>query len=189
MSNALKIEIRGSATIVRFTRPEIRNPLSVFVLEELQSTVEGLTRICGRLIFTGRDGVFASGADLREIAGVTADESREFALRGQRLMSSIERLECLTIAAVNGYCFGGALDLALSCKVRIAQPQAVFAHPGTGLGIITGWGGTQRLPRLVGRGNALEMFMTAGRFNADQALRMGLVDKIVEDAVSAAVEW
>jgi enoyl-CoA hydratase/carnithine racemase len=139
----LQIEQRENAVIVRFTRPEIRNPLSVIVLDRLESVITGIPGDRA-LIFTGSEDVFASGADLREISSVTGSTAREFALRGQSLMSSIDGLPQMTIAAINGYCFGGALDLALSCKRRIASPTAKFAHPGTGLGIITGWGGTQR---------------------------------------------
>jgi len=92
-----------------------------------------------------------------------------------------------TVAGVNGYCFGGGLDLALACDKRIAAPNATFCHPGAGLGIITGWGGTRRLPRLVGRGNALSMFFTAEPINAYEALRIGLIDEIDPDPVAAAM--
>ena len=95
----------------------------------------------------------------------------------------------ITIAAVNGYCFGGALDLALACKRRISGQGARFAHPGTGLGIITGWGGTQRLPRLIGRSAALEMFFTAEAIDAEQALAIGLADEIADDPLSRAVQF
>jgi enoyl-CoA hydratase len=186
MSNALEIERRGGATIVRFIRPEIRSPLSVFVLEELAEIVGKADG--ERMIFTGTGNVFASGADLREIAAVTPEGAREFGLRGQRLMNSIAELECKTIAAVNGFCFGGALDLALACDVRIASAKAQFAHPGVGLGIITGWGGTQRLPRKIGQARTLEMLFTAERVGADEALRIGLVDAIADDVVTAALD-
>ena len=188
MSNALQIEHRDGVTIVRFTRPEIRSPLSVFVLEELAQIVGSIDAGCRRLIFTGTGDAFASGADLREIAAVDRDAAREFALRGQRLMTAIADLECETIAAVNGFCFGGALDLALACDIRIASPAAQFAHPGVGLGIITGWGGTQRLPRKIGEARALEMFYTARRVDAAEALSFGLVDRLADDALAAAVE-
>jgi enoyl-CoA hydratase/carnithine racemase len=86
-----------------------------------------------------------------------------------------------TLAAVNGYCFGGALDLAVACDKRIAAPDAVFCHPGVSLGIITGWSGTQRLPRLIGEAKALEMFLTAKRVGAREALKIGLIDRIAEN--------
>jgi enoyl-CoA hydratase/carnithine racemase len=103
-------------------------------------------------------------------------------------MNRIATLPQLTIAAIDGPCFGGALDLALACDRRLSTERSIFAHPGTGLGIITGWGGTQRLPRLIGQGRALEMFFTAGRFTANEALRMGLLDELVEDPVAEALK-
>jgi enoyl-CoA hydratase len=163
----------------------MRNPLSVDVLCELHRIVD--TVVDGRvLIFTGSKDVFASGADLREISGVTVESAREFSLRGQSLMMKISLLQ--TIAAINGYCFGGALDLVLACKTRIASPNAVFSHPGANLGIITGWGGTQRLPQLIGQANALEMFFTAKRVEVDEALSIGLIDSIADDPLEAAIE-
>lgn len=184
-------EIVGDALVVRFARPEIRSPLSLAVLDELDAIVERCATDAEihRVIFTGTDDVFASGADLREIAAVTAGDAGDFAKRGQQLMSAIADLPKTTIAAINGYCFGGALDLALACDRRIASPNARFAHPGAGLGIITGWGGTQRLPRLVGEANALEMFFTAAPISAERAFSIGLIDEITDDAVRAASEF
>lgn len=141
-----------------------------------------------RLIFIGTDEVFASGADLREIAGLDSETARPFAERGQALMNAIANLSIVTIAAINGYCFGGALDLALACDYRVASPNAQFSHPGVTLGIITGWGGTQRLPRLVGEAVALEMLLTAGRFNAGWALKRGLVHELADDVLQRALE-
>jgi enoyl-CoA hydratase/carnithine racemase len=169
MSNAIIVEEIRRSLVVKFNRPELRNPLSIEVLESLSLVVSRAEETVNfdSLIFTGSDGVFASGADLRQIAEVAGgDEAREFALRGQSLMTRIAELRCETIAAINGICFGGALDLALSCDRRVASPDAVFSHPGANLGIITGWGGTQKLPRLTGEAKALEMFFTAKRVNA-----------------------
>jgi enoyl-CoA hydratase/carnithine racemase len=187
MADELQIEFTNRTMIVRFTRPEIRNPLSVTVLEQLGRIVDNCDSEIERLIFTGTGNVFASGADLREIAEVTTENVREFALRGQLLMAKIEALPQMTTAAINGYCFGGALDLALACNRRIASPDASFAHPGTGLGIITGWGGTQRLPRLIGTAFSTELFFTASPISADRALEIGLVDEIAEDPLAAAL--
>ncbi|MFM9905403.1 MAG: enoyl-CoA hydratase/isomerase family protein [Pyrinomonadaceae bacterium] len=185
-NKSLVTNIDGSTLTVRFKRPEIRNPLSVTVLEQLDVILAKLSCDLKTIIFTGSGDAFASGADLREIADVTAEAAKEFALRGQRLMAKIDALRQMTIAAINGYCFGGALDLALVCKRRIASPNAKFAHPGAGLGIITGWGGTQRLPRLIGEANALEMFFTAKPINAERALRIGLIDKVADDPLAQA---
>ena len=189
MSNAVAVEQIKSQIIIRFDRPEIRSPLSIDVLDELARIITGIEQRSDirHVIFTGADNVFASGADLREIAEIGPDRAREFAVRGQTLMNRISGLSLPTTAAVNGICFGGALDLALACKCRIASPDAVFSHPGANLGIITGWGGTQRLPRLVGEAKAMEMFFTAARLTALEALDCGLVDKISEDALVRAL--
>lgn len=189
MSNELELELRDVALIVRFTRPEIRNPLSITVLERLHEIVDRLavgSELKG-LIFTGTAESFASGANLKEIAAVTTDTAPEFARQGQQLMAKVAALPQITVAAINGFCFGGALDLALACDWRIASRSAKFAHPGAGLGIITGWGGTQRLPRLVGQTSALEMFFVAEAFDARHALRIGLVDMVADDIIEESL--
>ena len=189
MSNALIIEEADRHVIVRFNRPEIRSPLSIAILENLTRIVNDIESRdeIERIIFTGVGNVFASGADLREIAGVDGATAREFALRGQDLMNKISALHARTIAAVNGICFGGALDLALACDRRIASPNALFAHPGADLGIMTGWGGTQRLSRLVGQAVSLEMFFTAKRVDSHEGMLIGLVDEIADDPVAQAL--
>jgi enoyl-CoA hydratase/carnithine racemase len=189
MSNAVIIEEVDRNVVIRFNRPEIRSPLSISVLEILAGVVDeiGGRDDIERVIFTGVGNVFASGADLREIAGVSGDKAREFSLRGQDLMKNISQLRPTTIAAVNGVCFGGALDLALACDRRIASRDAVFSHPGADLGIMTGWGGTQRLPRLVGEAVSLEMFFTAKRVDCNAALLIGLVDEIADDPLALAL--
>jgi len=189
MSNLFQIEKSGRAVVIRFTRPQIRNPLSVSVLDDLHRTLDGLAdQDNSALIFTGTEDVFASGADLREISYVDEDHAREFAIRGQTLMSRIAALPIATTAAINGYCFGGALDLTLACDRRLASANARFAHPGAGLGIITGWGGTQRLPRLIGTAFANEMFFTASPIDAETALTIGLVDEINNRVLDRALE-
>ncbi len=191
LAAGLNVEKRGDVLIVRFTRPEIRSPLSVAVLDSVDAIVRSVPDIIGvkALVFTGTDNVFASGADLREIAAVTGERAPDFAVRGQRLMQQIAEVPQMTIAAVNGYCFGGALDLALACKMRIASPLARFAHPGAGLGIITGWGGTQRLPRLVGTARALEMFFTAAPIDAERALAINLIHEIADHPLERALSF
>ena len=190
MSNAIIIKNFQSGIVLRFNQPEIRSPLSISVIHELNRILDESETDASikAVIFTGTDDVFASGADLREIAEIAADNAREFALRGQNLMSRIADLKQSTIAAINGYCFGGALDLALACDKRIASPNATFSHPGTSLGIITGWSGTQRLPRLIGQANAFEMFFTARRVEAVDALRIGLIDEISDHPLEWAKE-
>lgn len=189
MSNAVIIENLPDAVIIRFNRPKERSPLSIFVLEKLENILENVNPNVKKIIFTGTGDVFASGADLREIAKITKDTAREFALRGQNLMNKIAATEQMTIAAVNGFCFGGALDLTLACDKRIAAPNAQFSHPGANLGIITGWGGTQRLPRLIGEARALEMFLTTKRVSAREALQIGLIDEIAENPLARASDF
>ena len=189
MSNPIAVETRGGVMIIRFTRPEIRNPLSVEVLESLDRIIDDnlVSLSVEKIVFTGTGNVFASGADLREITAVTPETAKEFSLGGQRLMNKIAGARKPAVAAINGFCFGGALDLALACSRRIASPAATFCHPGAGLGIITGWGGTQRLPRLIGQANALEMFFTAAPISAADALRIGLIDSISDDPLAASI--
>jgi enoyl-CoA hydratase len=181
-SQNISLEQSGDSLIVRFSRPEIRNPLSIEILTELHAMIDGVSsqKEIRKIIFTGTDDIFASGANLNEIAAVTSETAKEFAIRGQTLMQKIVDAPQTTIAFINGYCFGGALDLALACDVRVASPNAVFCHPGADLGIITGWSGTQRLPRLIGEAKALEMFFTAKRVDAEEALATGLIDRISE---------
>lgn len=184
------VEELGSLAVLRIDRPEQRNSLSVATLSNLDEAFSALSarEDISAVIFTGTNDVFASGADIRELQTLTPDSARAFAERGQQLFQRIAAARQLTIAAVNGYCMGGGLDLALACRLRVASPAAVFAHPGARLGIITGWGGTQRLPKLIGAARALEMFTIARRLSADEALEFGLISNIHADALACALE-
>jgi enoyl-CoA hydratase len=139
------------------------------------------------LVITGNDKFFSAGADLKEISELHGPAAFEFSKVGQRLMQQIAEFPAPVCAAVSGYCMGGGLDLALACRRRIASPQAIFGHRGAALGLLTGWGGTQRLPSLIGKGPALEMFVAATKVNAGQALHMGLVDAIADDPVAESL--
>lgn len=187
---AIVVEERAQIGVVRLNRPAARNPLSTPVLEELGQVVSRLcsTEHISAIVFTGSGDVFASGANIRELSQLNRDEGREFAARGQRLFRMISEARQLTIAAVNGYCMGGGLDLALACDIRCASRKAVFAHPGARLGIITGWGGTQRLPRLIGAARAFDMLLTARRVACDEAREFGLVDYVADEPVERACE-
>jgi enoyl-CoA hydratase len=184
------VEERGTLAVIRINRPEHKNSLSAATLSDLD---EALSTLSARddinaIIFTGTQDVFASGADIRELQTLTSDTALEFARRGQHLFQKISEARQLTIAAINGYCMGGGLDLALACRIRVASLGAVFAHPGARLGIITGWGGTQRLPALVGAPLAIEMFTTARRVTAVEALAVGIVMRIGPDSLACALE-
>ena len=179
-------------TIVTFNRPASRNSLSIATLSELDSLLSILVNkpALKTLIFTGVEDVFLSGANIRELSSLDSVTAREFSSLGQKLFQRLTDAPQLTIAAINGYCVGGGLDFALACDIRLAASTAVFAHPGARLGIITGWGGTQRLPRLIGKARAIEFFVTARLLVSNEALRIGLItgifDPVIEEALSIA---
>jgi len=131
---------------------------------------------------------FATGADIEEVASVEGAAARDFARAGQSLLNHVANFPLPIAAAIRGYCLGGGLDLALACHARIATYDASFGHPGASLGIITGWGGIQRLTRLIGRAAATQLLLTAERVPATQALTLGLVDELAPstDLVEAA---
>ena len=187
---AVVVETRGPAAILRLDRPRERNPLSASTLDELERALDSLAPRTGlrAIIFTGTGDAFASGADIRELRSLAPGAAAEFARRGQRLTQKISDAAALTVAAVGGYCMGGGLDLALACDLRVASRSSTFAHPGARLGIITGWGGTQRLPRLVGDARALEMFLTARRVSGAEALEIGLVNRLCDDPLDCALK-
>lgn len=137
------------------------------------------------LVIAG-DPNFSAGADLNEVSRLSGPDAFAFARMGQELMHVIANYPSPVYAAIQGHCLGGGLDLALACRYRIASPRAMFGHRGAALGLMTGWGGTQRLPRLIGKGRALEMFVAAEKIGAPEAMRIGLLDAIVEDPVAEA---
>jgi enoyl-CoA hydratase/carnithine racemase len=155
--------------------------------EEIENFVSGNDPVLP-LVISG-DPVFSAGADLAEIAALRGPAAYEFSKMGQELMNTVENYPAPVVAAIHGYCMGGGLDLALACHRRITTPNAIFGHRGAALGLMTGWGGTQRLPRLIGKGWALELLVAAEKVTAAQALRIGLVDAIAEDPVAEAMRW
>jgi enoyl-CoA hydratase len=140
------------------------------------------------MVITGNARFFSAGAELEEIAALDGPAAYEFSRMGQELMRAVEQFPAPVYAAVSGYCMGGGLDLALACHRRIASHHALFGHRGAALGLITGWGGTQRLPRLVGKGIALEIFVAAEKISAHRALAIGLVEAVVDDPVAEAFQ-
>ncbi|MEO5936521.1 MAG: enoyl-CoA hydratase/isomerase family protein [Terriglobales bacterium] len=181
------LERHDEATVLRLHSDDGTNRLTRARVEALTEAVEGVAPEGRPLIITGNGRFFSAGADLNEIAQLHGAAAYDFALLGQRLMQAVDRFPAAVIAAVRGYCMGGGLDLALACDIRIAAPNAIFGHRGVALGIITGWGGTQRLPRLIGKARALQMFLAAEKLHAPQALEWGLVSDISEDPVAAAL--
>jgi len=161
--------------------PDGTNRLTREFVRVLTERIEGMTKEAHGLVITGNDRFFSSGAELKEIAALNGPTAYEFAAMGQMLMRVVEEFTAPVYAAISGYCMGGA------CHHRIASAHTVFGHRGAALGLITGWGGTQRLPRLVGKGRALEMFVAAEKVSADRALKIGLVDVISEEPVRECV--
>jgi enoyl-CoA hydratase/carnithine racemase len=155
----------------------------------LTDALDEMTADPAPLIITGNRKIFSVGADLQEIASLTSPAAYEFSQMGQRLTNAVVCFPAPVCAAIYGYCMGGGLDLALSCHYRIASPGAVFGHRGTALGLITGWGGTQRLSRLIGKSPALHMFVAAEKIDAQCALQSGLVDHVAKDPLRAALRF
>jgi enoyl-CoA hydratase len=188
-SGPLLTNLSGSTAIVTFNRPERRNSLSTAILVELDDLLKNLANNpdLKTLIFTGVGNVFLSGANISELSSLESGTAHEFSLLGQRLVKRLADTRQLTIAAINGYCMGGGLDFALACDIRLSSSNAVFAHPGARLGIITGWGGTQRLPRLIGKARAIEFFVTARRLASHEALKVGLITGICDPVIREAM--
>jgi len=177
-----------NCAVLELSSSEGTNILAMARVRAVQATIQGLDdeARCSKLkalIITGNEKFFSAGADLNEISQLTAAQAFEFSRAGQALMQAIDNFPVPVIAAIRGYCMGGGMDLALACDYRIAAPNAVFGHRGATLGVMTGWGGTQRLPRLIGKSRAMQMFLLAEMVKADEALRIGLVDRIADDPI------
>jgi enoyl-CoA hydratase/carnithine racemase len=162
------------------------NRLTLELVRKLADAVLDMRANAKPLIIHGNERFFSAGADLSEIQTLNASEAFAFAKAGQRLMNAIAQFPAPVYAAIRGYCMGGGLDLALACHRRIAAPNAVFGHRGVALGLVTGWGGTQRLPRLLGKSCALAMFVAAEKLHAQQARSIGLINAIADDPVAEA---
>ncbi len=182
------VEWHQRVAILRLVSEDGTNRLSIARVRALTATIERLSADKpSKLIITGNAHFFSAGADLHEIAALTGQEGFRFAKMGQRLMNVVAGFPAPAVAAIHGYCMGGGLDLVLACSRRIAGAHAIFGHRGAALGLITGWGGTQRLPRIVGKSRAIEMFIAAEKLNAKRALAFGLVEAVVEDPIAAAM--
>ena len=183
------LEERGRALLLTLASPDGTNRLTASKVVALTREIQTLSqRVPALALIIAGDPVFSAGADLNEIMRLDGPSALGFAMMGQELMNTITHSPTPVYAAIKGYCMGGGLDLALACHHRIASPHAVFGHRGAALGLITGWGGTQRLPRLLGKGRALQMFITAEKLHATEALRVGLIDAVSDDPVAEAVK-
>lgn len=179
----LQIEDSGGIRRITINRPDQLNALDRATIDELDGALneagaDGSVRV---LVITGAGSkAFVAGADIKEFAHFSVDEGRALSADGQKkLFDHVERMNKPVIAAVNGFALGGGLELAMSCHIRVASDNARMGLPEVSLGVIPGYGGTQRLARLVGKGKAMEMIFTAGMVKADEALQWGLVNHVV----------
>ena len=183
------LERAANYTILSINSSDGTNRLHLEFVASLNQAITALSFEPQPLIITGNAKFFSVGADLKEIHALTGPTAYEFACTGQRLMQTIAKFSAPVVAAIHGHCMGGGLDLALACHHRIAAPNAIFGHRGSALGLMTGWGGTQRLPQIIGKARALQMFVAAEKLAASDALRICLVNEIADEPVVAAVQW
>jgi enoyl-CoA hydratase len=179
------ISVEEKTAIVSFNRPKALNALNYPVLKDLNEILDVLAADDSvyTVILTGAgDKAFIAGGDIKDMSAMNVEEGKLYAYAGTALLRKIEELEKPVIAAVNGYALGGGTEVAMACDIRIASERAVFGQPEVGLGIIPGFAGTQRLPRLVGRGAAKLLIFTGKNIKADEALRIGLCEAVVPHA-------
>ncbi len=181
----LLLEKRSPLAVVTLNRPKVLNALNVATLAELDAVFHDLAlddTIRVVLLTGAGERAFAAGADINELAALSSEDGQPFALRGQSVLRFIETLGKPVIACIRGFALGGGCELAMACTFRLAADDARLGQPEVKLGVIAGYGGTQRLPRLVGRGTALKMLLTGGIIDSAEALRIGLVDEVVPAA-------
>lgn len=186
MTDFIKVEERGFIQILTIDRPSVRNALSSEVLQELKDILKTLheDRRVRALIITGTgDQAFSAGADLKERQGMSEKQALKFVETIQKTFQELADLPIPTIAAINGHAYGGGLELALACDMRVMNIHASTGLTECGLGIIPGAGGTQRLPRLIGLSRAMDLIFSARRISADEALLLGLVNYLAKDAL------
>ncbi len=182
MYETLLFEQKGNIAIIKINRPDKLNALNKKVLEELFSAFKhcGEVESIWGVILTGvGEKAFVAGADISEINQLNSQTGKDFALRGQSIFNYIEQFPKPVVCAVNGFALGGGCELAIACHIRIASENAKFGQPEVNLGIIPGYGGTQRLTRLIGKGRSLYMILTGEMIDANTAFQYGLVSKVV----------
>lgn len=178
----------GAVRVLTLRRPERRNALDLPALEDLRTAVQEAPEAV--LLIQGDGDAFCAGADLESVAAVADDPAaaERLAGTGQRTMRAIADTDTVVVAGIDGAARGGGVELALACDLRVATPNATLAEPGVQLGIFGAWGGTHRLPRVVGRGDALDIALSGRVLDAETARRMGLVSRIVDEPLQVAEE-
>jgi enoyl-CoA hydratase len=175
-------EVKGSIGYITMNRPKVMNALNRRTIEELYTAFHAAKEdvtVKGIIITGSGEKAFVAGADITELSAIDGEQAGEFSERGQAVLSFIETLGKPVIAAVNGFALGGGCEMAMACTLRIAAENAKFGQPEVKLGVIPGYGGTQRLPRLVGKGRALQLILTGDLIDAQEAHRIGLVNEVV----------
>jgi len=174
--------------VVTLDRPDRRNALTPDGLDALEAAVTdaGTDPDCSAVYLRGAGSAFCAGADLDVVAGLDREAAEAFAERGQRVADAIEAADCPVVAGVDGAARGGGVELALACDLRVATPAASFAEPGVRLGLFGAWGGTVRLPRIVGEGEALDLMLSGRSVDAEKAHRMGLVSRVTDEPRAVA---
>jgi len=178
----ITFEVKGSIGYITLNRPKVMNALNRQTIEELNAAFHAAKEDVSvkGIILTGTgEKAFIAGADIAELSAIDGEQAGEFSEKGQDVLSFIETLGKPVIAAVNGFALGGGCETAMACTIRIAAENAKFGQPEVKLGIIPGYGGTQRLPRLVGKGRALQLILTGDLIDAHEAHRIGLVNEVV----------
>lgn len=178
----LLVEKNDGICTVKINNPQTLNALNAEVLEELEYAFDQINEDdeVSVVVLTGEGKAFVAGADISYMKDLDATQAKKFGEDGARVFRKIETLKKVVIAAVNGFALGGGCELSMACDIRIASTKAKFGQPEVGLGIIPGFSGTQRLPRLVGMGKAKELIFTGGHIDAEEAYRIGLVNKVTE---------
>src|SRR5487761_1316656 len=178
----LQLEIRDGIARITLNRPKVLKALNAATFCELQTAIDAVREdaaIRAVLVTGAGEKAFVAGADIQELTKVNEAEGRELSLRGQAVLRSLETCAKPSIACINGFALGGGCELALACSLRIASENARLGQPEVKLGLVPGYGGTQRLPRLVGQSAALKLLLTGEMIGAEEALRIGLVDEVV----------
>jgi enoyl-CoA hydratase len=180
---SVQYEVKEHIAVITINRPEALNALNTAVLQELSQAVSRAEEESEVyvVVLTGAGKAFVAGADIAQMKDLSAVEGMAFGAFGSSVFQQIENMSKPVIAAVNGYALGGGCELCMACDIRIAGTKAKFGQPEVGLGITPGFGGTQRLPRIVGASKAKELILTAETISAEEALRIGLVSKVVPD--------
>lgn len=184
--NSLMFKIEDNIAFIEINRPKVLNALNSQVLNELDYVIDeivGNSEIKGLILSGAGDKAFVAGADIKEFQNLSVEEARMLSIKGQKIFEKIENLKIVSIAIIDGFALGGGLELAMSCTFRFGTEAATVGQPEVKLGLIPGYGGTQRLTRLIGHSKALEICMSGRMVKSEEALRIGILDRLFSENV------